>query len=137
MKDTLGKFTLGIVTSVSISAMIFFINKTTPNKTLDNTSDIKDNNNNVLYSPPYKRIVFDNNKVSNKDIEIKIDNKRILPAYKNDSENLNKLYNESLMISYLEDVALHEDYDPLKYFNLNNNLYSKDKYDNFTEYFDI
>ena len=31
MKDVLGKFTLGIVSSVSISAMIFLINKTTPN----------------------------------------------------------------------------------------------------------
>ena len=41
------------------------------------------------------------------------------------------------MISYLEDVALHEDYEPLNYFNLNNNLYSKDKYDKFTENFDI
>ena len=136
MKDAIGKFTLGLVSSISISAMIFFIDKTTPNKKLDNTSTIKDNND-VLYSPPYKRIVFDNKKVSNKEVETKIDNKRILPAYKNDLENLNKVYHESLMISYLDDVVLDQDYDPLKFLNLNNKLYSKDKYDKLTENFDI
>ena len=67
MKDSFGKFTLAIATSVSLTAMTFLISKTTP----DNKNSY---DNDVMYTPPYRRIYFEKGQITT--------NERVLPAYK-------------------------------------------------------
>lgn len=73
MKDSysFGKFTLGIVTSVSLTAMTFLITKTTP----DNKNSY---DNYAMYTPPYRRIYFEKGQI--------ITNEKVSPAY---NENIN------------------------------------------------
>ena len=73
MKDSysFGKFTLGIVTSVSLTAMTFIISKTTP----DNKNSY---DNDVMYTPPYRRIYFEKGQITT--------NEKVSPAY---NENIN------------------------------------------------
>ena len=67
MNDLFGKFTLGIVTSVSLTAMTFFISNTTP--------DNKNNYDNyAMYMPPYRRIYFEKGQITT--------NEKVSPAYK-------------------------------------------------------
>ena len=93
MKDSysFGKFTLGIVTSVSLTAMTFLISKTTP----DNKNSY---DNDVMYTPPpYRRIYFEKGQIAT--------NERVLPAYKEEikykTENKTKI----------DDVIKDEIYD--------------------------
>jgi hypothetical protein len=67
MNDSFGKFILGIATSVSLTAMTCLISKTTQyNK---NSYD-----NDVLYTPPYRRIYFEKGQITT--------NEKVSPAYK-------------------------------------------------------
>ena len=85
MKDSysFGKFTLGIVTSVSLTAMTFLITKTTP----DNKNNY---DNDVLYTPPYRRIYFEKGQITT--------NERVLPAYKEEIKykTKNEIHNKKI-----------------------------------------
>ena len=92
MKDSysFGKFTLGIVTSVSLTAMTFLISKTTP----DNKNSY---DNDVMYTPPYRRIYFEKGQITT--------NEKVSPAY---NENINyKIKNKTKT----DDVIKDEIYD--------------------------
>ena len=86
MNDSFGKFTLGIVTSVSLTAMTFLISKTTP----DNKNSY---DNYVMYVPPYRRVYFEKGQITT--------NERVLPAYKEDKKY--KFENQTLTGDVIKD----------------------------------
>ena len=89
MKESFGKFTLGIVTSVSLTAMTFLISKTTP----DNKNDY------IVPAPPYRRIYFEKGQITT--------NERVLPAYKEEIKY--KIENKTKTVT--DDVIKDEIYD--------------------------
>ena len=148
MKDAFGKFTLSIVTSVSLSAIAVFISKTTP----DNKKNI---DNDTLYTPHYRGVVINNELIKHEPIKhepikhepIKhepINNE--IPDHKKvtiknnvayDETMNNDIYKRCLIISNLDDMLINDNtYFKTKKHN-NDMCYFKDKYDKFTEYFDI
>lgn len=92
MNESFGKFTLGIVTSVSLTAMTFLISKTTP----DNKNSY---DNDVMYTPPYRRIYFEKGQITT--------NERVLPAYKEEI----KYKTENKTKTVTDDVIKDEIYD--------------------------
>ena len=134
MKDTLAKFTLGLVTSVSLSAMTVFL---TSSKSNDNNNDTNNDNNYTLYTPHYHGGIVTHPHINND--TFKSDNKN-LPAYKNElinknvkEDNVYDLYQNCLIISYLDDIALNSDYTYKK----KKCSFSYDKYDKMSSYFEI
>ena len=138
MKDALGKFTLGIVASVSLSAIAVFISKTTP----DNKKNI---DNDTLYTPHYRGVVINNELIKHEPIKHEPINNEI-PDHKKvtiknnvayDETMNNDIYKRCLIISNLDDMLINDNtYFKTKKHN-NDICYFKDKYDKFTEYFDI